>query len=471
MYKEKCIKKIILSIAICFIMAFGFLLSPFAMTFARAENISHSNVLDDLRKDSTFDETLYPAYTYEEIKNTDLKLLDVISIAESQNDELYLYVYNPTRDDLGITAYQVSMYCSFASNPKDFSPTLYDLSLVSFEGCFDKYLVKGFTVTHDAERYYNIIEISRPFNSTIDTSIDNGTTDDKAIPVGKQWSCYYYNDVLVYEMATFNVLEITPTLNGNIFYNDGITWGTLIWQYEKCNSHFIAFNCDNYIVEHIFDADLNYNFRKVHEFDSLSDETTYGEWSSSSITLTDQDTVTYEGPGLFSKEYNWNRIMTAEDFVENFESQGGVLNETSKDILLQSQWVFAFVETEYSEGYLHDAWGSKEINYTEVADVDILRIHFMDNTGKFYNLGVVGDKTTADDIPDGSANKLELDLSGLWEDLKVIFAVLAVLIAIAIFLPILSPLISFIFKLIFEILLFVLTAPIKLLNKLLGKRK
>ena len=443
-----------MSIALVLIVFVSTLFTAFfPATPAKADEytVTYSNVLDDLKADSNFDETAYPAYTYKDAQSNGIKLLDVISIGENQSGELFLYVYNPTKADLNITASQISMYCAFASSPKEFSPQLYDLSLLSSEGVFDKYLVKNFTIQAEPQRYYNIVEISRPFNLTIDTSIENGTTDDKAIPVGKQWCCYFYNDELIYEMATFNVLEITPTLNGNVFYKNGITWGSLVGISSSCNAHFFAFNCENYIVEHIYDADLTYNYRDVSSFyNGLKgeDEPEYGKFSSRTITLYDSDKVTYEGSGLFSKEYSWNRIMTAEKFIENFEGQGGVLNETSKDILQKSQWVFAFVETEYKKNPANDSWGSYWEYYTDVADVDILRVHFMDNTGKYYNLGVVGDKTTADNIPDGEAN--DLDFDSMFDWLKLILGLIGLLIILVLLWPFISPIISGVFKLIWK---------------------
>ena len=460
------------------ILAIAMLFSSIVPVFASAEgsssssstSIEYSNVLDDLKKDKTFDETAYPAYTYEEMKEEELPLMDVISIAESEHKELFLYIYNPTRSDLGLTAYQVSMYCAYAASPKDFQVELYGLNLLSFDGVFDKYLVKGYMVTDNSERYYNIVEISRPFNAEIDTSIDNGYTDDKTIAVGKQWCFYYFNDVLFCEMQKFKVLEITPTLNGNIYFSSGITWGSLVGQRTSCNAHFIAFNMDNYIAKHIYDADLSFKSYEVSSFcNGLSGEKEVepqGDPQPKSITLLDTDEVVYEGPGLFSKEYSWNRIMTAESFIRNFEEQGGVLNEASKETLQESQWVFAFAETEYKKTNSNDYWGSYWEYYTKVSEVDILRVHFMDNTGKFYNLGVVGDKTTADDIPDGVADDLDLlSLEEMLEKLMAIVLIVGLLLIYSIFLaPFINPIISMLIKAFLKGIGFIISFAFKIIT-------
>ena len=56
---------------------------------ARAESIEYSEVLDDLKKDASFQESNYPE------RPTDYSL-NIIQIAESVNKELFVYVYQPS---------------------------------------------------------------------------------------------------------------------------------------------------------------------------------------------------------------------------------------------------------------------------------------------------------------------------------------------------------------------------------------
>ena len=56
---------------------------------ARAESIEYSDVLTDLRKDSSFQTSNYPQ------KATDYSL-QIIQLAESVNRELFVYVYQPS---------------------------------------------------------------------------------------------------------------------------------------------------------------------------------------------------------------------------------------------------------------------------------------------------------------------------------------------------------------------------------------
>lgn len=495
-------RKKIISIIVSALLAFLTFFTCFAPTLVHAddtsssEEIIYSNVLDDLHKDSSFDETLYPAYTYEEItalekENPDSAppLFDVISMAEGERKELFIYVYNPTREDLGMSATQISMYYGYAKNPKEFSPDLYDLHLLSYSGVFDKYLVKGYEVTEDSDRYYNVVELSRPFNLEIDESIENGYTNDKAIAIGKQWYFYYYNNELICEMGKFDVLELKILYNGNIYYKNGFTLGNLVGLEETCNARFIAFNAENYIIKKIFDAELSYDSRLVETYDDYSngpgvDTTKYiptEGYTSTKVTLTKDDEVTFNGKGLFSKDYKWNRISSSEEFVKNFEEQGGELSGVVRDELLNAQWVFSFTESIESEDDTKElsADGMTIITtgvtrtYTEVCNVDILRISFLDISRKYYNLGVVVDKTTADNIPDGEAGP---DYESWWEKLLAILCLIFFVLLYKTYLaPFVNPIISSIIKLVLKgigllvkLAFKIITFPLRLLFRIFG---
>ncbi len=485
MTKRKSIISIFIAVFLAFVLLFTGIMPVVASaddssSSSSSATIEYSNVLDDLKKDKNFDSSIYPAYTYEEIlslsKTDPTKvppLMDVISMAESEQKELFLYVYNPTRDDLGMSATQVSMYYGHAKNPKEFTPKLYDLRLLSSSGVFDKYLVKGYEVTADAERYYNVVELSRPFNLEIDESIENGTTNDKAIAIGKQWYFYYYNDVLFCEMGEFSVLEIEPTLTDYIEIGEGLTFGNLFLGIEgKGNLHYIAFNAENYIIEKIYDADLAYKCRGVFKYYAFggvavssekyfdpsvedSDEFTLefsdtiedDKWFDRRITLSKDDELIYEADGLFGSSYTWKRILDSASFLKDIESQDIILSEDTKKTLMESQWVFSFVETPSEEIFFEDVVREFE-SYIEISNVDILRLYFMDVTGKFYNLGVVADKTTADNIPGGYGDGTDLDKIG--EMLGKIMAIVAIVVLVVLYgtflAPFVNPIISMIIK-------------------------
>ena len=210
------------------------------------------------------------------------------------------------------------MYNGYSTNGKDFSPLLYELELVSTDGVFDKYVVKDYIVSTEGERWYNIVSIYRAFNETIDKHIEGGITDEIAYSVGQQWHVYYMNDEMYYEMGTFKTLEVEIVTAGNIEYSNGFTMGSLAGLYNYCDSHFVCFNVPDYVVSHIYDADVSYVSRPVTEYSGMGvPDDSYGEYETKYVTLYDNDVVTFEGSGWLGKTYNWNRISSSTDFVKN----------------------------------------------------------------------------------------------------------------------------------------------------------
>ena len=122
------------------------------------ENIQYTSVVKDLQKDESFNVEAYPS-------NAEDYSMQVIQIAESVNKELFLYVYQPSDEVKELTATKVSLSTAINEN---FYPLLYDLTLISTEGVFDKYKVEGLTVKDDAVRYYSIVRLQRDFDETIE---------------------------------------------------------------------------------------------------------------------------------------------------------------------------------------------------------------------------------------------------------------------------------------------------------------
>ena len=274
------------------------------------------------------------------------------------------------------------------------------LTLVSTSGVFDKYLVEGYKVSDEAYRYYNIVAIYREFNANIDTNLDGADSVEKAIGVGQQWCAYYLNDTLVYEMGTFETLDIVVQYTGSLTFSEGITIGNIFGSFTWGHSWFVAFNVEDYVVEHIYDAKLSYSVRSMTRVSGVgaSGEWSYGEFEHKEVWLKDTDTASYNGGGLFAKEYSWNRISSSEDFIANAEAQDVTISEECKSKLEESQWVFAFVETEKDEYYSE---GSMVTIQRDIDDVTILTLHFVDINHKIYNLGVVGDRVNPDNESDG----------------------------------------------------------------------
>ena len=145
--------------------------------------------------------------------------------------------------------------------------------------------------------------------------------------------------------------------------------------------------------------------------------------------------------------------MTGSEFVKKFEDQGGSWNETIKNTVNNSQFVFAFCETPLETWQTSSTTGDGGVGSTttytsyakgtEVAKVDILRLKFVSN-GVTYNLGVVGDTTSSDGEADGVADDLEIDLSffnNMFDKIiTIIMLVILVILVVNVFIPVIIPL-------------------------------
>lgn len=397
--KTKTILNRILYVVAAFVLSlfvfFEYTLSKTA-TASAATASGYSSVLADLQKDKTFNTDNYPA-------RTDDYSLSVIQIAESVDGELFIYVYQPSDNTLDFVGTYISMYLGESVNGKDFTPKLYEISLISTQGVFDKYVVNDFKVSTEPYRYYNIVSIYRPYSVIADgKDISIGNTEEVAYKVGQQWCAYTYNDITIYEMNTFKTVEIDVVANGYVTFEQGFSIGNFFGMSDDCDAHFIAFNFEDYKVPYIYDADLSYRVRKKERSVGIghNGKWEYGEYSEPiNVTLKDSDKATFKDGAIKETTYEWNRICSSSDFVDTFESQNGVLYETDKEVILSSQWVFAFCETEndFVSGMGLSTWYEYDVD-----DVAILRIHFRDISGKVYNLGAVGSITDSADEPSGT---------------------------------------------------------------------
>ena len=438
----------------------------FAQVNVYASSIDNVVVMQDLYQDKTFNKEDYPSV------DNDYSLY-VMQIGESDKKELFLYVYQPSNDAIDLIGSSVSISYGFSKDGKDLHPQSYDLELISTNGVFDKYYVKDFTIPNDGNRFYNIVSISRKFNSVIDKSIDYGETNEVAFAVGQQWCCYDINNSVKYEMTTFNTLEIKIVLNDNMYFPSGLKWGNLVGAFDSCNAWYVAFNVDDYIVKHIYDADITFDVRGVTEnwLAFSGTKYSYTDTERKTITLTDEDTCTIKNDGLFAKTYNWNRIQTTSEFLDFVSKNKGSCSDEFKESLNKSQWVFSFYETQNT----YNQYDSSYIKtYSEVSNVGILRLHFLDDTGKQYDLGVVSDKTTADNISGigfSGVKDIKEILTDFGEFFQKFFSVLLVILLFVIlgFISSLFAPIGKILKLIGKAILYVIELPFKLIKWIVKK--
>lgn len=131
----------------CFLTCF----IPTTMQYVSASSIDvdagYTDVLEDLQKDENFNESQY----FVNMQDYSLK---VIHIAESIDNELFVYVYQPCSPNTELKATSVNISTEQdINNPK---PRNYGLTLLSSNGVFYKYKVKDFVVKTDSIRYYDI---------------------------------------------------------------------------------------------------------------------------------------------------------------------------------------------------------------------------------------------------------------------------------------------------------------------------
>ena len=441
-----------------FCLAWILAFSPTSVVYAATDE---TTVLKELQSDPDFDPANYP-------DNPEDYSLQVIQLAEDKDKELYIYVYQPAHNSIDLLGTKVSISYGYSVDGSGLEPQVYDLELASTSGVFDKYHVKGFTPSKDGERYYNIVEIFRAYNEVID-DIGNEISPitDIAYSVGQQWYVCDLNDNKVYEMNTFSTLSVETVLSSKVTFKDGFKIGNLIGLNKGSGDcWFYCFNVAEYVVSHIYDADLNYSIRHVQEWRSnASGQSSYtysDERPNQVITLYDSDVMTYNGGGLNARTFEWNRILSSDDFISMAESQGVVFDSEQKTSIEASQWVFSYIETErnetdYSSGDLY--------GYEDVYDVGLLRLKFMDTNHKIYDLGVVNSLTDASDDPAGIGTVKDLVevLSDFFEGFMKIVGLIVLLVIIVIGLNSVAP-ISTLLNYLIKAIAYVISLPFRLIK-------
>lgn len=391
---------------------------------------SYTNVLDDLQSDSDFDIVKYT------IDDKDFSL-NVITIAESTEKELFVYVYQPCMD-LEATTINISIVDHNQS--KDFKN--YDLSLINNQGVFYKYLVKNLIVGEPHR--YEISSIFRMYDSKIDSEPDNGNTiAEISYPVGKIFT--FVDGQLKVDDVEY--IQITDKYVGFVRYYGGSSLFTI----DSCDSHFVAFSTDKQI-DKLLEADVYFQTRACTRSVIMTNDKTWfcGEMIDNYSYMTDSDEVFYSGTGLWKHSYSWSRIQTVSEFLnnQNFENvyRGALLNETieynlsenSRKEIENKQWVLRFFESPY-EKIKSGISGDYSADFTRVFNVSILRLKF-ETDGIVYDLGVVDNKQTGKETPD---NKVIIKLS-LGDKMKSIIGLILLIIILIILAPFLPTILNFI---------------------------
>ena len=401
-----------------------------------------SKVLVDLQKAENFNIDDYP------LNPTDYSL-EVIHIAESTDNELLVYVYQPSGTKANIKATTISISNVVGPN---ISPKFYDLEFLNSSGVFYKYKVKDFTVSNETTRVYSVVSILRPFIKDVDASPGHGNTiAEVPFAVAKEYTFYSGQDN--YQMQVLDVVEITDKFVGYVIYAEDVDYATgRNWVINKCG-HIVAFSCDKKI-DKLLEADVYYvsqSYGHTHLFENFfdikpTDKYTFGDRVSHITTLTSEDKLTYSGGQLWwATDFTANRIQTTDEFIASTNvtekvyagtvldvSRASTLTEESLRALQGKEWILRFAETEEKYRFMDNSLSTYEFSSTLIGDVSILRLKF-ETEGEVYNLGVVDNKQTGSGKP---MNDFDYNLDfHLPEDetaKKVIAIILIILIVVVI---------------------------------------
>ena len=426
---------------------------------ASADTTVYTDVLDDLKKDENFTVENYPANV------TDYSL-QVITVAESEHAQLFVYVYQPSYVVKPLQASTINISTGI-HNLLSFKN--YKLRLLNFDGMFQKYAVEDLIVSADTSRVYEISSIFRVWDSTIDDPLDvtnENTIDEVAFPVGKRFIFEQngiYND---FSVEDADYITVTDQYCGFMRYNQNSFGYSL--GYDAFDVHFVAFSTDKRI-DKLLQADVYYTTQFCHNDLIYSSRSEFGEKIENYAYLDYTKDMVCEGDGWFSYTYNWKSIESIDSFIDSEHSsvvyKGNVFDsvQTSKvtveelEDLKNKQWVLRYAATEYT--YYEN--GKGDVRWSErtiCGSTTILRLYF-ETDGITYNLGVVGNKQTEGSTP-GNVTKTELKLS---DKLEKIIMLLCLIVVLVLFWPLLSPILIFILKLVLDGLLWILKTAIKIL--------
>ncbi len=408
-------------------------LLPSISNIAKAENNKYTTVIQDLFVDSSFKIEDYPTI------NGDYSL-QVIQVAESNEKELFVYVYQPSSYTTDLRATSINISQGINENVKYVNYTLEYLS--SFETIY-KYKVNDLVVKNDALRYYDITSIFRKWSSVLDKETGNDNeVDEVAYDVSKLFTASTVKGEVSYSCLESETIEITNKYVDHIRYLNGF------WlYYDSCDSHYVAFSTDKQI-DKLMEADITYIA------DTGSESPATGRWTSDKIetiskTIYADETVSSDMTGPFGHTYTWNRIESVSEFIEKED-----LKDETKKNLENMQWVLRFAETDYME--YNGMWNPHK-DMTKISEVTILRLKFETN-GLVYNLGVIDNKQSGDEVPGNNENS--------WFDnlikwlIRIALTVLAAILVIFLF-PYIVDLIVYIFKGIW----WLITLPFKAFKK------
>lgn len=413
------------------------------------EGKTYSNVMDDLKKDSSFNPSNYPK------KENDYSL-QIIQLAESVDKELFVYVYQPSGRSKDLKASSINISTTINDG---ISFINYKLEFLNSNGVFYKYKVKDLAVKPDAVRHYAISSIFRPFDESIDKQATGGNTITEVnYNISKQYSFGEINGKPYVNCVEIETIVVTDKFVGFVRYPDGFQL-----YIGACDSHFVAFNTDK-PMDRLLEADVYYTTQAYADswaaFVGTSQD--FGEKKDNYAYLKYTDKVEHTGGGWFAGTYKWDRIQTVSDFIKT-EDREQIFSGAIIDVKLSSKltdaalaelqgkkWVLRFAETGYSMWTGQGAYGTFS---TIVGDVTILRLKF-ETDGITYNLGVIDNKQTGSTEP---VNETEIEVNLNKRGKALLYLLLLILLII-----LLAPILPYILRAI----VWVISLPFKAISAL-----
>lgn len=425
----------------------------------------YTGVMEDLQKDESFDLENYPV-----IEND--YSLQVITIAENFEKELFVYVYQPCSPNDKFIATSINISTTTGDELKYKN---YGLVLIDMSGTLYKYKVKNVIPSNDDVRNYLISSIFRKWYKSYDKDLEkynDNTISEVAFKVGKKFTARYDVDGnLCYSCANLEVVTIIEKYNSYIRYTNGTV-------YNMEDRFFTAFSCDK-PIDKLVEADVQFiSFDYTNKIDLKGGATgqyvapvknqistysssdlpygyTYGPEEVKNKTLKCDNIVDIKVGFIFTQKCSWKEIQSVDEFKKDL-----TLSDTAIKNLADKDWVLNYYTAEYKEKYesiMITPVTKYEIG-TRVKDVTILRLKF-ETDGVVYNLGAVDNKTTGSNIA-GGTNKQNTSISS-W---VTIIIILLILVIFCILFPQVLPVLI-------KTIIWIITAPFKLIKTILNNKE
>ena len=484
---EKMIKtqhKKIIAFVFLFLLIFQLSLMCLTVSAEGSEATVYSNAINDLRRSTSFDESQYPKLSS---SHEQYYSLEVITIAESEDDELFVYVYQPSGDAGKIKASHISIARSERNvNVDDVDADgvgkfeVYTLTYLNNYKQFYKYKVDDLEVSSEATRYYEISDILRPFNKEFGDKDPGAGNTVSAVPyaVGKLFTFTGTpGERSSLSVKDMEYITITEKYVGFIRYEKDLPIFASPFESSATDCHFVAFSTDKQI-DNLLEADLFYQTQSFESRSAAAYTESWGEIVDAYAYLDFEQMGKCEvsdGSVFTSEEYIFHRIQTTSQFVTQevpyFLFPGFNIGQNlefdaeAKAALAKTQWVLCFEETPYNRNFIDGNTPREEIDQTYVGNVKILRLKF-ETDGKIYDLGVVDNMQTGSKDPAAVVEQQDW-----WQKIMMVLMLLVLLWA----LTFLAGPIGFVFKIIwkgikltFKFLVWLLSRPWAIFRWLLG---